>query len=221
MKNTLSDSVKVKKTPKVISFTPIKAGVSKTGIEYSFCKSHGMGIKEGVFIEKRMLDKLNIDSTSFSYKIGTNQFIIEKTIKGSFYKFHLRVPPKLWFQIDSLKKEFKNGVDWETIKKEVKNVELELEEIKNSRFGNFISIQPIDVYLRKKIHQIHLYPGKSIKNSSLKELSLLDYIEKNKDRITFKSFSKEDNIFYRFYLRKIKNSYNKKQEDIKASKIKS
>lgn len=212
MKNTLSDSAKVKKTPKVISFTPIKAGVTETGIEYIFCKSYGMGIKEGVFIEKRMLDKLNIDSNSFSYKIGTNQFMIEKTVKGIFYKFHLRVPPKLWFQIEGLKKKFKNGVDWETVKKEVENEELELEEIKNSRFGNFISIQPIDVYLTKKIHQIHLYPGKSIKDSGMNKLSLLDYIEKNKDRITFKYFSKGDNIFYRFYLRKIKNSYNKNKK---------
>lgn len=203
-----------KKKSKVITFEPLKIGKTATGIEYIFCKSSGMGIREGIFIEKRMFDKIGIDAKSLFYKIATNKFIIEKTISGDFYKFYLRVPPKMWFQIEHLKKQLEKGIEWKTLKEEVKKGELELKEIKNSKYGNFISIQPNEVYLTNQNHKIKIYPGNSVKNSGLKDVSLIQYIDTNQDRITFKSFSKGETIYNRFYLRKMKNSYKKSEEDL-------
>ena len=203
-----------KKNPKVITFEPLKFGKTKNGVEYIFCKSNGMGIREGIFIEKRMLEKLGIDPKSLFFKITTDKFIVEKTIRGNFYKFHLRVPPNIKFQIENLKKQLEDGIDWKILKEKVKKGNLELEEIKNSRYGNFISIQPNEIYSLNQEHKINIYPGNSIKNSGLKDQTLIQYIDENQDRITFKSFSKGEKTYYRFYLRKIKNLFKKEQNDL-------
>ncbi|MDF1868345.1 MAG: hypothetical protein P1U70_26215 [Saprospiraceae bacterium] len=202
-----------KKNPKVITFEPLKIGKTETGVEYIFCKTNGMGIREGIFIEKKMLDKLEIDTKSLFLKIATDKFIVEKTVSGDFYKFYLRVPAKMWFQIKSLKKELEDGIDWETLKEVAKKGNLELKEIKSSRYGSFISILPNDLYSINQEHKINIYPGNSVKNSGSKNTSLIQYIDKNQDRITFKSFSKGGKVYYRFYLRKVKNSYKKNEED--------
>ena len=166
-----------KKKPKVITFEPLKIGKTETGVEYILCKSNGMGIREGIFIEKRMLDKLGIDTKSLFFKIATDKFIVEKTISGDFYKFHLRVPAKMWFQIKGLKKELEDGIDWETLKEKVKKGELELIEIKNNSYGNFILIQPNEIYSLNQEHKINIYPGNSIGNSGLKDQTLIQYID--------------------------------------------
>ena len=208
-----------KKNPKEITFEPIKFGKTKNGVEYIFCKSNGMGIREGIFIEKRMLDKLGIDTKALFFKITTDKFIVEKTIRGDFYKFHLRVPAKMWYRIKNLKEELEDGIDLETLQEEVVEGKLELKEINNSRFGKFILIQPNEIYLANQAHQIKFFPGNSIKKSRLEDASLIQYIETNQDRITFKSFSKGEKIYYRFYLRKIKNSFKKKQTNVISDEL--
>lgn len=195
---------KNKKVPEIAVFEQIKTGATKSGNQFAFCRYKGRGI----LISKEIVDQLDLTFDSESYKIGKDKIILTKSDRDKVLILKLRVPPKTWFGLEEVKANLKKGVKWSEIESFLESPTYKVDYVTNKDFGSFLSLKPKKFYAFNDKHRIHFYPGNSIKNAGGIGEDVKSYIEKNKERLIFRSFEKSDEtVFYRFYLRKVKNSF--------------
>jgi hypothetical protein len=192
-------------------FRVMKRGQTQKGKKFVFCQSHG----KGILIEEGMAIALELNFTDEVFNIPVDKFYINKTDKEDIYKLFLKVPPSMWYGLENLKIDLEDGIWCRDFQKVVSEAGLDTQEVVHPKFGRFIAVRPSDTYRIDDRHRINIYPGNSIKNFGLRKLSLLEFIEKYQKRITFKSFTQGDKVYYRFYLRKIKNSFMPKEKSKK------
>ncbi len=187
----------------LINFKKIKLGVTKTGIKYVFCTLKG----KGIIIEKTVLKELDLKCKAENYTISTNRYFLEKLNKKGISRLKLKVPPVMWKKIKELRLLLLDGLTWSELTHLVNDAKLTFSEVSHSEHGRFISIRPSESYKIDSRHKLNFYPGKSIMNSGIEEQNLLKYIEKNKKRLIFRSFEKNDRFYHRLYLQKVNNSF--------------
>jgi hypothetical protein len=193
-------------------FKVIKRGQTKAGKKFVFCQSHG----KGVLIEESMAKALELNFGDDVFNIPVDKIFINKTDKEDIFKLFLKVPPYMWYGLENLRDDLEDGISYEEFQKAVNEADLETQEVVHSKFGRFIAVRPGDGYRIDDRHRINIYPGNSVKNFGFGKMSLLEFIEKNKNRLTFKSFEQGDKIYNRFYLRKVKNSFVRKARPTKS-----
>jgi hypothetical protein len=199
----------IKNPPNFRLFKLIKQGKTKSGKGWLLCEYKGRKF----LIEELALSYIAAKEVENGFEIDINKSVVVRTNDKGGLKLVPKVPPKLWFGLEEIKKKLAIGVNSDAISEIVAGSNLNLEIVENSRHGKFIAIQPDKIFHFDERHKIHIYPGKSVKEHGFENLSLIDFINKYDERLHFKAFEYEDKTYYRFYLKKIKNSF--KEEDKK------
>jgi len=185
------------------TFVQIKTGIAKSGTHFAFCKYKG----RGCILSKELIEAVDLSFDAKEYTISKDRVILKKTSSENNLRMFLKVSKKMWYEIGELKKNLIKGIAWKDFDKEIRQAGLLMEEINIGIYGKFLAIRPPYLYLtNKKLHHINMWSGNSIKQDIADDSTLLDYLEKNHNRVICKSFGEEDKVYYRCYLKKLKNS---------------
>ena len=195
--------------PKLVKFSRIEQVITVDGKTTPINKKvvlYKDSEGQKIAIEKKVLDleKISIDTASF--KMLPTKYSLNDTGIDQIYFFYLKVPNIVDEQLKKLKTDLIKGISWQVLNRNIQESILDISEADVGEYGKLISINIPAEYKTRNQYRINIYPGKSVKNSGFNGLSLLEYIDKNQDRLVFRSFKRKEKpnkLYYRFYLKKI------------------